>query len=71
MSLETYKPKDKPKRKMGRPTAQDCEHDDCFTCPYPDCIASAQRMAELMKGEPDGRKGMEIHRRKQKDQTDA
>lgn len=52
MSLETYKPKDKPqKRKMGRPADQDCEHDDCFTCPYPDCIASERRVAELSRME--------------------
>lgn len=49
MSLETYQPKDKPKRKMGRPAAQDCEHDDCFSCPYPDCIASEKRVAELTR----------------------
>lgn len=21
-----------------------CKHDDCFTCPYPDCIASEKQL---------------------------
>lgn len=28
-----------------------CEHDDCFTCPYPDCRASAQQIAQMKRGD--------------------
>ena len=27
--------------------AQRCQHEDCFSCPYPDCIASVRRIREL------------------------
>lgn len=33
-----------------------CEHDNCFTCPYPDCISDTEPMASG-KGKP-GRKKM-------------
>lgn len=41
MKLETY-------RWQESQGEQRCEHDDCFTCPYPDCIASARRIRELL-----------------------
>lgn len=35
-----------------------CKHDDCFTCPYPDCIAgSAHLKGEELPREYDGKKG--------------
>lgn len=41
MKLETY-------RWQESQGEQRCEHDDCFTCPYPDCIASERRIRELL-----------------------
>lgn len=48
MILETNRVDKPPKDKHlgGRPPAPECQHDDCFTCPYPDCIASERRVAE-------------------------
>lgn len=40
MTLETY-------RWQEPQGEQRCEHEDCFTCPYPDCIASVRRIREL------------------------
>ena len=34
-----------------------CEHDDCFTCPYKDCINKAEPKIEKVKKKP-GRKKM-------------
>ncbi len=52
MKLETYRwEKPKEKHPCGRPPVQECEHEDCFSCPYPDCIASEKRVAELAKKE--------------------
>lgn len=35
-----------------------CKHDDCFICPYPDCIAgSAHLKDEELPREYDGKKG--------------
>lgn len=36
-----------------------CEHDDCFTCPYPDCISDKEpqkRKAGRKKKDPEERK---------------
>lgn len=56
MILETYRGEKQPKDKHpgGRPPAPKCQHDDCFTCPYPDCIASCRRIYEMIKEEQDG-----------------
>ena len=40
MNLETY-------RWESNQEAQRCQHEDCFSCPYPDCIASVRRIREL------------------------
>lgn len=40
MILETY-------RWKPNQEAQRCQHEDCFSCPYPDCIATARRIQEL------------------------
>lgn len=49
MILETYRLEKPPKDKHpgGRPPAPECQHDDCFSCPYPGRIASERRVAEL------------------------
>ncbi len=39
--------------KGGRPPAQRCEHQDCFTCPYDDCIIDGR---ELLRREREERK---------------
>lgn len=51
MKLETYRwdNPSKDKHPGGRPPAPECQHDDCFSCPYPDCIASEKRVADLAK----------------------
>ena len=47
--IETYRwPKREP-HPGGRPPVPECQHDDCFSCPYPDCIASEKRVAELTR----------------------
>lgn len=51
MILETNRGDKPPKDKHlgGRPPTPECQHDDCFSCPYPDCIASERRVAELSR----------------------
>lgn len=35
-----------------------CKHDDCFTCPYPDCIAGVSHLkGKMTPKEYDGKKG--------------
>ena len=35
-----------------------CKHNDCFTCPYPDCIAGTSDMRSIPKPKQyDGKKG--------------
>lgn len=33
-----------------------CTHDDCFTCPYPDCIAGAKTVLKQHKVEKNKKK---------------
>ena len=40
MTLETY-------RWEPNQEAQQCQYEDCFSCPYPDCIVTARWIKEL------------------------
>ena len=42
-----------------------CEHDDCYTCPYPDCIASQESEVHKQKKKR-GRKPMDPELKKKK-----
>lgn len=59
MKLETYRweKKPKPAAQMGRPVLPHCEHENCFTCPYDDCIATDQDIAQQERKEREGRDG--------------
>ena len=45
-----------------------CEHDDCYTCPYPDCIASQESEVNKQKKKR-GRKPMDPELKKKKKQA--